>query len=94
MPTRITRVSAHQNGKVTGVLMALVSIIFVVPLLVIVHLTLPAGTPAGGPPLGLIIAMPIGYRVIGYLSTVIGGWLYNGVARMTGCIEFELEDRT
>jgi len=38
-----------------------------------------------------IVAMPIIYGVIGFVSALVGAWLYNLLAGMLGGIEMEVE---
>jgi hypothetical protein len=88
MKQQVSRLSPHQNGKVFGVLMALGSLVFVVPFM----LVMTAFTPAGGegsPPLLMFLVMPVIYLVFGYLSVAIGCALYNFMFKYLGGIEYE-----
>jgi hypothetical protein len=38
-----------------------------------------------------IVVFPILYGLIGFLSTLIGAWLYNILARMVGGIQMDVE---
>lgn len=87
MKQQVSRLSPHQNGKVFGVLMAISSLVFLVPFFLIFSATMPPG--AGGPPAFMILIMPVMYLVIGYLSVAIGCALYNFMFRYLGGIEFE-----
>lgn len=87
MKQQVSRLSPHQNGKVFGVLMAISSLVFLVPFFLIFSATVPPGT--GGPPAFMILIMPVMYLVIGYLSVAIGCALYNFMFRYLGGIEFE-----
>jgi hypothetical protein len=90
MKQRITRLSPHQNGKVFGVLMAIISLIFVIPLiLAALFASLP---PKAMPSIFALVMLPIMYLVIGYIMTVIGCWIYNLLAGAVGGIEFELQE--
>ena len=75
MKKQIRRMSPHQNGKVAGILMAVGSLAFVVPMLAIMMFTAPEvnqhGNPATFPKL-LFILFPILYLGMGYLMTAIG----------------------
>ena len=86
MKQRISRLSAHQNGKVAAVLSAVVSLIIVVPVFLIASL---AGGGAQGMPLWLVFIFPVIYLVVAYIGTVIGCALYNVLAPMTGGLEYE-----
>ena len=88
MKARVLRFSPHQNAKVFAVLMAVSSLVFVVPLMAIAGMFAPKGA---GFPLMMTILMPLIYLVFGYISVVIGCWVYNLLAQYTGGIEFETQ---
>lgn len=93
MKTQISRLSPHQNGKVFGVLTALVSLLFVIPMAVIVSFV-PAGVDAHGDPVSqpsalVFLFFPIIYLVMGYIMTVVGCALYNLMFKYLGGIEYE-----
>ncbi len=93
MKTRITRLSPHQNGKVFAVISAVSSLIFVIPMLLIMLFAAPATDQQGNPvdiPVFMFILMPVFYLVFGYLSVAIGCLIYNLLVRFVGGIEFEL----
>jgi len=95
MKKQIRRMSPHQNGKVAGILMAVGSLVFVVPMLAIMMFTTPEVDQHGNPvtfPKFLFILFPILYLVIGYLMTVIGCAIYNFFFRYIGGFEFEVQD--
>ena len=85
MKQQVSRLSPHQNGKVFGVLGAVTSLIFLVPVFLIASL---AGAGQSMPLWGIII-LPILYLIIGYIATVIGCAIYNVVTPMIGGIEYE-----
>lgn len=87
MKQQISRLSPHQNGKVFGVLMAISSLIFLVPFFLIFSATMPA--EAGGPPMFMIIIMPVIYLVVGYLTVAAACAVYNFMFKYLGGIEFE-----
>lgn len=86
MKTRIDRFSPHQNGKVFAVLMAVSSLVFLVPFMLIAAATAPAGH---GFPLFMVAVFPVVYLVFGYLFVLVGCWIYNILVKYTGGIEFE-----
>lgn len=86
MKHQITRFSPHQNAKVFAVLMAITSLVFLVPFLMIVSLASPHRM---APPALFMILTPIVYLLIGYIMTVIWCAVFNVVAKYTGGIEFE-----
>lgn len=95
MKKQIKRMSPHQNGKVAGILMAVGSLVFVVPMLTIMMYAAPDVDQHGNPvtfPKFLFILFPILYLVIGYLMTVIGSAIYNFFFRYIGGFEFEVKD--
>ena len=86
MKQQISRLSPHQNGKVIGVLWALVSLIIVVPVFLI---SSAFGAGDKGVPLWAIFIAPVFYLIVTYIATVIGCALYNVVVPMTGGIEYD-----
>jgi hypothetical protein len=85
---QVRRFSPHQNGKVFGVLMAIGSLVFVVPIMFVASLASPA---ENNPPMLLMLLFPVFYLVFGYLSVVVGCWLYNVMFKYIGGIEYEAE---
>lgn len=89
MKIQVARFSPHQNGKVFAVLMALSSVVFVIPFMLFASAMGPKGS---GPPYFMIRAFPILYLVLGYLSIAIGCWFYNVMFKYIGGIEFESQE--
>ncbi|MEO8020491.1 hypothetical protein [Polaromonas sp.] len=89
MKKQIERFSPHQNAKVFAVLMAVSSLVFVVPFMLIAAPFAPRG--AGMSALA-VLAFPVIYLVIGYLSVAIGCWVYNLLYPYIGGIEFQARD--
>ncbi|MDE2142953.1 MAG: hypothetical protein KGJ84_11135 [Elusimicrobia bacterium] len=89
MKRQIERLSPHQNGKVFGVLMAVSSLAFVVPMSLILMLvpTLPG---QGRPPAFVFLLFPIMYLVMGYVMTAVGCLVYNFFFDYIGGIEFDV----
>lgn len=93
MKVQISRLSPHQNGKVFGVLMALSSLLFVIPMVIVFSLV-PAGVDAHGnqipkPSAALFLLFPVMYLVMGYAMVAIGCKFYNFMFKYIGGIEFE-----
>lgn len=88
MKTRITRLSPRQNAKVFAVLMAVTSLVFVVPFMFIASAMGPKGS---GFPTFMLLVLPVLYLVFGYIFTAIGCWVYNVLAGFTGGVEFETQ---
>ncbi|MDO9467828.1 MAG: hypothetical protein Q7J36_11045 [Thiobacillus sp.] len=97
MKIQISRLSPHQNGKVFGVLSALVSLVFVIPM-ALVFSFMPPGVDANGnvvnqPSAAFFLVFPIVYLVMGYIMTVAGCALYNLMFKYLGGIEYESRDQ-
>ncbi|MBI3447540.1 MAG: hypothetical protein HY049_01275 [Acidobacteria bacterium] len=80
---QIARVSPPQAAKVMGIVYFGVSVPIVIFLVV-------AQSAAGNAEAGgfLLLFVPFIYAVLGFVFTLFGAWLYNGVARWVGGIEF------
>jgi Zn-dependent protease with chaperone function len=89
MKTRIEKFSIHQNAKVFALLMAVSSLLFVVPFMLIAALAAPKDA---GFPLVMVVGFPVFYLVFGYLMIAVACWVYNTLVRYTGGIEFETRD--
>lgn len=88
MKQQIARFSPHQNAKVFAVLMALGSLVFVLPFMLFAGMMTPQGM---GPPMFILVLFPLFYLVFGYLMVAIGCAIYNAMFRHIGGIEFESE---
>ena len=86
MKKQIERFSPHQNGKVFAVLMAVTSLVFLIPFALIAAVAMP---PGRGPSLLVLILLPLFYLVFTYLSIASGCWVYNVMYKHIGGIEFE-----
>ena len=86
MKQQVARFSPHQNGKVFAVLMAVSSLVLVVPFFLIASF---AGPQEAAPPLFLVILFPVFYLVLGYVMVAIGCAVYNFMFKFIGGIEFE-----
>ena len=86
MKQQISRLSPHQNGKVAGVLVAVLSLIVVIPVFLLASMT---GAGTQGMPLWAIFIAPVIYLIVGYIATVIWCALYNVITPMTGGIEYD-----
>lgn len=91
MKQQIKRLSPHQNGKIAGVLMALGSLPFLIPMTLFMGAGRPH-MPAGGgmgSPYWVLVLFPLLYLVLGYLSVAIGCAIYNFLYPTLGGFEFE-----
>lgn len=84
---RIRRFDPMQAAKVMGVLYAILGLIFL-PFFAVISYFSPQGSAYG---LGLAIAFPVIYGVLGAIFMMIAAVLYNTVAGWVGGIEVELE---
>lgn len=93
MKTQIARLSPHQNGKVFAVLMALSSLIFVVPMAIAFSFAPvaidPQGNPIARPPVAMFLLFPLLYLVIGYIMVALSCVIYNFMFKYVGGIEYE-----
>jgi uncharacterized membrane protein YagU involved in acid resistance len=87
---QIKRLSPHQNAKVSAVMMAVVSLVFILPFGLLAAAFSPSEAGAGFG-VGFLIAAPLIYLVAGYIMTIISCALYNFVSRLVGGIEYEAE---
>lgn len=97
MKVQILRLSPHQNAKVFGVLMALSSLLFVVPMALMFSF-IPPGVDSHGnlvtqPSAAIFLIFPITYLVLGYIMTAVGCALYNFMFKYLGGIEYESRDQ-
>ena len=95
MKTQIKRMSPHQNGKVFGVLMAATSLVFLIPMLLVMvaamrEMDQEMGFFSAGPAV-IFVVFPVLYLVFGYVFIAIGCMVYNTIAKFVGGIEFDLE---
>ena len=86
MKQQVARLSPHQNGKVFAVLMALGSLVFLVPFSAIFWF---APADPNAPSAWFFLLFPVIYLIMGYISVSVGCWLYNAMFKYIGGIEFE-----
>ena len=91
----IKRIDPMSCAKITGVLYAILGLIggAFVSLFAMVGATFSPSSSGMGVLFGVgaIIVFPIFYGVIGFLSSLIGAWLYNVLAGMVGGVRIEVE---
>lgn len=95
MKKQIKRLSPHQNGKVFGILIAIATLPFLIPMMIMFSFTGAEFDQTNNsgtfPGLFLLIA-PLMYLVFGYISVAIACLLYNFIQRFTGGFEFEVTE--
>ena len=91
MKRQIKYLSPHQNGKVFGVLMATISLVFLVPMFAIFSI-MPTPLDHGGPPLLIFLLFPIMYFVMGYGMVAAACAIYNFTFKYLGGIEYEVSE--
>lgn len=87
MKQQVVRLSPHQNGKVFAVLMAIGSLVLLIPMFLIYAVVAPSQVR---PPFVMLLMMPLMYLAFGYVMVAIGCALYNFMYAHIGGIEFEL----
>jgi hypothetical protein len=85
MKHQIERLSPHQNGKVFAALMAVSSLVVLVPFFFIALVAVPGDVR---PPLWIFVLMPVFYLLMGYVMVAIGCWIYNLMVPFIGGIEY------
>jgi hypothetical protein len=86
MKQQVARFSPHQNGKVFAVLMAISSLVFLIPFSIFFMVGAP---PQARGSMFMFLVMPVIYLVFGYISVAIGCAVYNFMFQYIGGIEFE-----
>jgi hypothetical protein len=86
MKQQISRFSLHQNAKVFAVLMAVSSLVFLIPVFLIFAAIAPA---QARPPMVMFLVMPVMYLLVGYVMVAIGCAIYNFMFQYIGGVEFE-----
>ena len=100
--TRIKRISPVQLGKMLAVIYGLISLIivpFILAFSVIGALAGASGRFGGFGPAALgagfglvmILLLPLLYAAFGFIGGILGGFIYNLVAKWVGGIEVEFE---
>jgi hypothetical protein len=87
MMQRIQRFGIAQTAKVFAILYGLMGLLFA-PFFLLGGLFAQGEEPRFG--MGLAIAIPILYAVLGFVFVAIACWLYNLVASWVGGIEIEV----
>jgi hypothetical protein len=96
MSKTIVSFAPHKTALTISILFAVSSFFFLIPM-VLAFSFMPSTDADGnpmefGPPMAFFLAMPVFYLIFGYISTAIGAWLYNRVAKFTGGIQVNVVD--
>ena len=95
MKKQIKRLSAHQNGKVFGMLMAVSTFPFILIMFFFMQLASPQVDLSGNPiefPKFILLVFPFMYLLFGYLSVGFGCIVYNFTQKYIGGFEYETSD--
>lgn len=91
----IKRVNPMSAAKIQGVLGLIVGLIAGIIMAIFASLLGPLQKASVGPAFGAgaIIFLPVMYGIGGFIAGLIGGCLYNLVAKWVGGIELDLEQK-
>jgi hypothetical protein len=87
MKKQIVQISLLQTAKVAAGLYFVISL----PAVLLMMLVAPL-LPMGSIGKSAIVLWPLGYSLLAFLMTLIGGALYNLVARVVGGVEFTTKE--
>lgn len=91
MKVQIKNFSTHQTAKVFAILMAVTSLLFMIPFMLISMFANGTAEHLGVFSL-MFIMMPLLQGIFGYLMVRLGMWIYNKITPRIGGIEFEFEE--
>jgi hypothetical protein len=97
MKRRLTNVNPLKLGITLAVIYGIMSLVFMIPIFLIMSLVGAASARTGPQALPAIfsgvfvIFLPIIYAVLGFIGGVIAAFIYNLVAKWTGGVEFITE---
>lgn len=83
MKKQIVRVSVLHNAK----LMAAIYFVVSLPLVLMMAVSMLMTEGAGGSLVAMVL-MPVLYAAFGFVFTLFGAWVYNGIAARVGGFEF------
>ena len=86
MRYRIKRFGVHSTASTVAILYFVLGVILV-PIVFFVS----AANPTGKMPSIVLILVPVGYAVFGYIMTAIMCWIYNMIASWSGGVAMTLE---
>ena len=85
--TVVKAIGVLSVAKISGVIGALVGLVFGIPFGLIVYFTDPVSGAVG---LVLVAGLPLLYGLLGFLGGALYAWLYNVVSGWIGGIEVDL----
>lgn len=88
MAQRIRRFGVGQTAKMLGTIYTLFGVVLI-PIFLLATMYAP---DAAGFGVGVAVALPLIYGVIGFVFTAVGCLIYNLVAGWVGGIEIEIEE--
>lgn len=99
MKKRLKKVTPLQLGKMLGIIYGIGSLVMIPFFLIFTLFASMAPQAEGAPPMpailgmgvGFVILFPLFYALMGFLSGVVGAFIYNLVAKWIGGIEVEVE---
>jgi hypothetical protein len=89
MRYELRKVGALQAGKLMAILYGIIGLL-IAPFFLIGAIAVPDEFPMG---LVFAVCVPFLYAAVGFVSTVIGCWLYNVLAGALGGVEVTLNER-
>jgi hypothetical protein len=98
MKRRLANVNPLKLGITLAVIYGIMSLVFMVPIFLVMSLVGAASARTGPQALPVIfsgvfvIFLPIIYAVLGFIGGVIAAFIYNMVAKWTGGVEFTTEE--
>lgn len=88
---RINRFGIQQTSKVAGVVYFVVGILIIPFFFLAMMAPAKPGAEANRPiSLVVVVLLPFFYGIIGYLTTALGLWIYNAVAKRIGGVELDI----
>jgi hypothetical protein len=89
----VNRVGPVSCAKIVGLLYVILGLIVGgIVSLIAATLGFAPGRGPGNPLFGMaaVVVFPVLYGVAGFVTTLIGAWLYNGLAGLVGGVEIDL----
>ena len=95
MKLTLQRIAPLQAGKIFGALYGLLSLLFIPMMILFMGAAALAGGKPVGPPMfvavGMMVLAPLFYALMGFITGLIGAWVYNLLAGWMGGFELEFQ---